>query len=79
MVEKVAPRGRQPNASRQARQKLGTQLRLELLDVSGQRRLGNSNFIRGAGDASFIRDLHEILDAAQFHGLEPFHLAFAQR
>src|SRR5207253_4462459 len=63
---------RQANASRQARQKLGAQLRLELLDVPGQCGLGDADLVCGAGDASFIRDLHEVLDAAQFHELEPF-------
>src|ERR1700687_1829471 len=71
MVEEIPPRGSEANASRQARQKLRAQRRLELLDVPGQRGLGNPDFVRGAGDASFIRDLHEVLDAAQFHGFAP--------
>ena len=76
---KSRPEVVEPDASRQARQKLRAQLRLELLDVPGQRGLGNPDLVRSAGDATFIRDLHEVLDAAQFHGLGPFQVVLAQR
>src|SRR2546425_7371103 len=67
MFQEVAARGRQPNAARQAHEKLRAQLRFELLDVPGQRGLGDPDLVGRARDASFIGDLHEILDAAQFH------------
>src|SRR6266404_1526363 len=67
MLQEIPPRCRQPNAPRQTREKLRAELSLELLDVPGQGGLGDSDLVGGSRDASFIGDLHEILDAAQFH------------
>src|SRR5580693_8740016 len=68
MIQEIPSRSRQANPSRQAREQLRAELRLELLDVSRQSGLGNPDLVRRACDASFIGDLDEILDAAQFHG-----------
>src|SRR5437763_5280956 len=75
MFQEIAPRGRQPNASRQAHEKLRAELRLELLDVPGQRGLGDPDLVGGARDASFVGDLDEILNAAQFHGRQDLRAA----
>ena len=75
MFQEIAPRGRQPNASRQAHEKLRAELRLELLDVPGERGLGDPDLVGGARDASFIGDLYEILNAAQFHGRQDLRAA----
>ncbi len=79
VVQEVPPRSRQADPSRQTHEKLRAELRLELLDVPGQCRLRDADLVRGTRDASFIGDLHEILDAAQFHGPESLSARMTQR
>ena len=71
MVQEVTAGCSQPHASREAHQQLRPKLRFELLDVTRQRGLRDADLVGGARDAALVGHLHEVLDAAQFHGALP--------
>ena len=66
-VEQLLPGLGQPHAAIGAGEQRDVELLLEPLDVAGQRRLGDTQMRRGAGDAAEFGDADEIMQAAQFH------------
>src|ERR1700680_1501053 len=57
----------QPHAAIGAGEQRHPELFLQALDLPGQRRLGEPEMRRGAGDAAEFGDADEIAEAAQFH------------
>ena len=62
----------QPHAAIGAGEQRHPELFLEPLHVPGQRRLGEMQMRRGAGDAAELGDADEIVQAAQFHGARSY-------
>ena len=63
----------QPHAAIGAGEQRHPKLFLEPLHVPGQRRLGQVQMRRGAGDAAEFGDADEIVQAAQFHARGIIH------
>jgi hypothetical protein len=64
------------DASRQAAKQLGADLALQPLDLHAQRRLPDTEALRGTCEVPFLGDHNEIPQMSKFHG---GHLSYLQK
>src|SRR5437870_4214582 len=67
IFQQLLPRLGQPHAAIGAGEQRHSELLFQALDMPGQRRLGEPEMSRRAGDAAEFGDADEIAEAAQFH------------
>ena len=67
VFQKRRPRLGQPHPARQAHQQRHAHFLFQLLELGGQRRLGDEQLLGRAGDAAQLGGGDEVLQVSQFH------------